>query len=261
MNKFVKFCKDKAKLNLTIDIILFFLLMAMAGLGFLIKYTLLSGEKRNAIYGNNVNLELLGMDRHQWGTVHLIVSIVFVIFIVLHIIFHWKMIVAFFKILIPNQIIRMLFSIFISVVGLFLFVFGFVVNPEQVQHDNLYRNRTVSTSNASLQTNMDDFTFTEDKAFTTIKNKDVRKTPEDHSKQGEKQHKNHIYIEEYEVLGSQSISYVSDKYGVPGIYICNELGIPTHYQSEKLGRLRKKYNFSMPDVSRAIVKYKNNKNQ
>jgi len=63
MNSFIKFCKDRAKLNLTIDIVLLLLLMTMAGIGFLIKYVLLSGEKRNVIYGQNINLELLGMDR------------------------------------------------------------------------------------------------------------------------------------------------------------------------------------------------------
>ncbi|MDD2549271.1 MAG: hypothetical protein PHD00_04150, partial [Bacteroidales bacterium] len=71
MNNFIKFCRDRAKINLVVDIILFLLLMGMAGIGFLIKYTLLSGEKRNLLYGKNVNLELLGLDRHQWGTIHL----------------------------------------------------------------------------------------------------------------------------------------------------------------------------------------------
>jgi hypothetical protein len=64
-------------------------------------------------------------------------------------------------------------------------------------------------------------------------------------------------IEEFEVLGSQSISYVAGKYGVPSSYICKELRISTSYQSERLGPLRKRYNFTMSNVSRAIAKVKN----
>ena len=62
MNKIAKFFKDRVKLNLIIDIILFLLLMTMAGIGFLIKYTLISGEKQNIIYGTNTNLEFWGLD-------------------------------------------------------------------------------------------------------------------------------------------------------------------------------------------------------
>ncbi len=268
MNSFVKFCKDKAKLNLTIDIILFFLLMAMAGLGFLIKYTLLSGEKRNAIYGENINLELLGMDRHQWGTIHLIVSIAFVVFIVLHIIFHWKMVVCFFKRLIPKRSPRIIFSVLISVFGLFLFVFAFVLEPEQVQYGNLYRHRSVSTSDVLHEVlnnkvvNEAEVVSTKTSAVNSLEvSQPVETVHETHPEHEEKQHKNQTIIEEYEVLGSQSISYVAGKYGVPSSFICKELGISTSYQSQRLGRLRKRYNFSMSDVSRAIAKYKNEKDK
>ena len=108
MNKIAKFFKDRVKLNLIIDIILFLLLMTMAGIGFLIKYTLISGEKQNIIYGTNTNLEFWGLDRHEWGTIHLIVSIIFVVFILLHIILHWKMIVCFLKRLIPTSVLMIL---------------------------------------------------------------------------------------------------------------------------------------------------------
>ena len=264
MSSFIKFCRDRAKLNLTIDIILFLLLMAMAGMGFLIKYNLLSGEKRNAIYGENINLELLGMDRHQWGTIHLIVSIAFVVFILLHIISHWKMVVCFFKRLVPKRTPRIIFSIFISVFGLFLFVFAFVVEPRQVEYGNLYRHRTVSTSDVLRELPNTEVvndaevlsakTSAINSAKVTQQAEVIHKTHPEHD---EKQHKNQNTIEEYEVLGSQSISHVAGKYGVPSSYICKELGISTSYQSERLGRLRKRYNFTMSDVSQTIAKFKN----
>ena len=47
---------NKSKLNLTIDITMFTVLMAIAGMGFLNKYVILAGFKRNEIYGTDVEL-------------------------------------------------------------------------------------------------------------------------------------------------------------------------------------------------------------
>lgn len=252
MNKIAKFFKDRVKLNLIIDIILFLLLMTMAGIGFLIKYTLISGEKQNIIYGTNTNLEFWGLDRHEWGTIHLIVSIIFVVFILLHIILHWKMIVCFLKRLIPNKTYRVIFSAFVSLFGLLLFIFGFVVTPEQVGHKNLYRHHIsnkVSVTNSTLNKNSETFNRKQRKAIDT--------TATIQPKQKQRHFKNKKHVEKYKVFGNQSMSYVSDKYDVPISYICKELGISSNYKSEKLGRLRKRFNFTMSDVSHAIAKYKN----
>jgi hypothetical protein len=66
--------KTKPKLNLVIDAIMFIDLMAVAGLGFLMKYVLLPGYKINEVYGSGVELSFLGLDRHQWGPIHLILA-------------------------------------------------------------------------------------------------------------------------------------------------------------------------------------------
>lgn len=255
MNSFIKFCKDRAKLNLTIDIVLLLLLMTMAGIGFLIKYVLLSGEKRNVIYGQNINLELLGMDRHQWGTIHLIISITFLVFILLHIIFHWKMIGCFFKRLIPQRVPRIIFSWGISALGLFLLLFAFAIEPNQVEYGNLYRHRE-RTAEMALEDVMMVVDTPEVKA--AVKPHSVpAKLNTDHAKE----HKHKADIDEYEVKGTQTLKQISTQYNVPSSYICKELGIPERFASERLGRLRKRYNFTMSDVSRAIAKYKNSDKQ
>lgn len=38
---------------------------AITGIGFLIQFTLISGQKRSLVYGENVELYFRGMDRHQ----------------------------------------------------------------------------------------------------------------------------------------------------------------------------------------------------
>ncbi len=62
---------DKSKVNLVIDALLFLYVMAMAGIGLPIKFVLLPGKDTWAVYGRKAELFLFGMDRHQWGTIHL----------------------------------------------------------------------------------------------------------------------------------------------------------------------------------------------
>jgi hypothetical protein len=62
---------DKPKLNFIIDALMFLVMMAMAGLGFLMKYVLIPGKSRWVKYGRNVDLTLLSWDRHDWGELHL----------------------------------------------------------------------------------------------------------------------------------------------------------------------------------------------
>ena len=64
--------KNKTKINLTIDAIMLLALMAIAGLGFLIKYVLIPGYKRNVLYPGDVELFFMGITRHEWGRIHLL---------------------------------------------------------------------------------------------------------------------------------------------------------------------------------------------
>ena len=62
---------DKPKFNFIIDAAMFLCVMALAGLGFLMKYVLPSGRDAWAKYGSNLQLSWLGWDRHDWGDIHL----------------------------------------------------------------------------------------------------------------------------------------------------------------------------------------------
>ena len=83
---------DKSKANLIIDALLFLCVMAITGIGLLMKYVLLPGKETTAIYGRKVDLFLFGMDRHAWGRIHLILAFVFLGLLTLHVVLHWNMI-------------------------------------------------------------------------------------------------------------------------------------------------------------------------
>lgn len=132
--------KNQFKLNLFIDTIMLVLMMAMAGIGLLIKYVLVPGFQRNVVYGDSVELELWGLSRHQWGTIHLVVSLLFLVFLLLHIALHWKMIGCFCRQILPNKSVRISVTTFFSILLVLLLVGPLFLTPERTAFNPLHRN-------------------------------------------------------------------------------------------------------------------------
>lgn len=235
---------DKSKFNIIIDTIMFLLIMPIAGIGFLIRYVLVPGYKKNEIYGSNVDLEFLGKTNHEWGTIHLLLSIALLVLLVLHIVFHWKMIIGIFKKIVPITRTRKTLYSLLSILALLSISFPMFINPDIVEKEALYRNRkeekTIKAENANR-------TITENSEIT---NKGKPKAEISEVKQN--QHANH----KIEVFGSQTLQYVADKYNVPVSTIAADLNLPKGLSEEKLGRLKRQYPFTMDDVRASVAKYK-----
>ena len=73
----------KTKINFTIDSLMLIVMMAIAGIGFLMKFILIPGKERWLVYGTNVELYWLGLDRHEWGTIHLWLGYILLFLLVL----------------------------------------------------------------------------------------------------------------------------------------------------------------------------------
>jgi hypothetical protein len=123
----------KANLNLVIDAVLMVCIAAIAGIGLLIKFVLVPGYRRWQLYGRNVNLSFWGLDRHQWGTFHLVIGCVFLALLLLHIILHWEIIVGCCCKLLPNRPLRLLVAIVLLCLVIFLFIFPYFVRPEVLE--------------------------------------------------------------------------------------------------------------------------------
>jgi hypothetical protein len=154
--------KDKSTINLCIDIILLLLMMSIAGLGFLMKYVLLSGDQRNLVYGQKVDLSFWGLTRHQWGDIHLILSVIFLLLLLIHIILHWKMIVCVFQRMIPYKSMRIYITVALTSIGLLLFLLPFFIQPDISQRVSVLQNpenrnkqhQNISVNNYPVQGNM-----------------------------------------------------------------------------------------------------------
>jgi cytochrome b561 len=103
---------------------------AIIGIGFLIKYTLISGRERWNVYGRNVELSLFGMDRHQWGMLHLILAFVLLGLLIVHIIFHWKVITNVYKKIIKEPLTKKIVALVFIILCVLMIVIPFFISPE-----------------------------------------------------------------------------------------------------------------------------------
>lgn len=121
---------DKTKINFVIDAMMFLCLMALAGLGFLMKYALPPGREAWAKYGRNVQLTWMGWDRHDWGQIHLYIAFILLGLLVIHLYLHWQMILGLYARLVPNPQTRTRLAYALLIItALFLFL-PFLISPD-----------------------------------------------------------------------------------------------------------------------------------
>jgi ribosomal protein S6 len=242
---------DKSKLNFSIDMLLILLMMSITGIGLLMKYVLIPGFQRNERYGNNADLEFLGLTRHEWGTIHLVIALTFLGLLILHIVFHWNMILHIFSRMIPSTTWRIAFASLLTIISLLLISFPLFVKPEIIDREPVHRNRN--------DRNINSFNgFTEPNQFS----RKVDSTLSDNNipeKQTIVKQNYQSANEKYEVFGYQTLQFVADKYNVPANKIAAYLNVPVSMTSEKLGRLKRQYSFSMDDVRACIAEYQKKK--
>ncbi len=238
----------KAKINFIIDAIMFILMGLLAGIGLLIKYVLLSGEERWIKYGHNVDITFWGLDRHEWGQIHLIVAILLVAFLVLHIVLHWNTIVCLYKRIISNRAVRILCALTFMVVTLLLVLFPYFIRVETKELAS-GRERFQNLPEGEYQTKSDDSGQPQKSV--------MKKNKLDADIQEKEEELHHNIDPSIEVKGLMTLSEVSRKYDVPCDHIKQKLNIPlSTSNSSKLGHLRKQYGFKMSELEIIIANYK-----
>ncbi len=237
--------KDKSKINLTIDTIMLVLLMTIAGIGFIIKYVLVPGYKRNAIYGQDVELYFWGLTRHEWGTVHLLFSLTFLSLLVLHLILHWKTIKNISSGMFTCKTTRIIIACFIGFAGVFLTVSPFFIHPDIApmprRHLGYHSRSLIHGSNSEIP---------EEQSVereTTIPGRAANDHPGPHHKD------RHFRNDEIEIYGYMTLEKVASRYDVSITQLANALEISADKTGYRLGRLRKQYHFTMSDVRYQII--------
>ncbi len=234
--------KKRAKLNFIIDVLMFIDMMAIAGIGLLIKFFLVPGSKIWEIYGENLDLFLWGWDRHQWGSFHLILGYILLGLLVLHIVFHWKQIMVMFKCLITRKSFRVILTVLFVIISLLFFLFAFIVDINKVV-----------LKRGEGRHSLEHFHSEQDESSSGNVNRNIPQT----SAVTPRHKESNTHPESsVQVYGSMTLKGCEDEYQVPADSIKHYLGIPLRISDyESLGRLRKSYGFHMSDVERFIEKY------
>jgi len=201
---------------------------AIAGLGILMKFILIPGKERWAKYGGNVELLWLGMDRHEWGTIHLSIGFTLLGLLALHVVLHWKVIVGLFQKMVRNQKARQLIVPAFVVASLLLLIVPLAVKPEIQEMERGRHSLTGPEENILGRAGSP-----QDVPYDT-----------GHGADGP-----------MEIRGFMTLAEVSEKCNVPTRWLKTHLGIPVSVpDTEKLGRLKKNHNFTMSDVERVIAR-------
>lgn len=254
---------SKGKWNFIIDAIMLALMAVIAGLGLLIKYVLIAGSERWIKYERSVDLYFWGLDRHDWGKIHLILAIVFVALLVLHIILHWNFIICLYKKFFKNRTTRIVIGVCFSIITILLVVFPFMIN---IDVEEKLSGRERYASSEELENSIVKEIKTTIKRDTVLGDLPLEKSNEktlqykkheqiQHEEHGE--HEHHNIDPAIEVKGYMTLKEIGEQYNLSCDYIKNKLDIPESVSnSSKLGILRKQYGFKMSDVENIISNYK-----
>lgn len=227
----------KSTLNFIIDALMFVCLCAITGIGLLIKFTLPSGQDKWAIYGTNNELLFLNMDRHQWGDIHFVVSVIMISLLILHLVFHWQFIASIFGKIIKHSPLKLLIGTSFAFITILLIVFPFFVTPSQglnhkhLQHSDNWQNTELTDEHKVI-----------------IKTETTAHKNADNPSHSEHNH-------QYAVNGQMTLAEVCKKYNLPISVIKKQLRMENADENERLGRMRKQYAFRMSDIEKLITEY------
>jgi len=267
---------DKTRVNFVIDCLLMIVLAAIAGIGFMLAWNIPRGRVRNVLYGHDKELFFLGLDRQGWSDVHLVLALVMLGLMVLHIILHWNQIVCMYRRLIGSAAARRALAWVFSILCLLLLFYPLAIKPEIRQlaaGESGFRGMKLQA--AAQQVGR------EDTIEPVVERIPVQKQPKEkrpqqveagaqesapeEKKQSMSAAQAGIQVEEHEhkrlgtsstIRGFMTLSEVSQEQNVPVSYLLKGLSLPLDTpSSERLGRLRRVYGFTMSDLERLIESY------
>ncbi len=217
----------KSQLNFIIDVLMLVLMMLAAGVGLLIKYVLLPGFARNLKYGRDVDLFFWGLDRHQWGSVHLSISLILLGLVILH----WRQIKNIYRGLVTTAQQRVVLA-----TGLFVTCLIFSLWP-------LFITPSVRASHGHIRGQSAGAAFSEQRGQT---NRTVEQKKDEH---------HHSSLSEtIPIYGYMTIADVAREYDVSEHGLARHIGVPVSQTGGKLGQLRRQYGFQMSAVRAYIEK-------
>jgi len=239
---------DKPRINFIIDLAMLIVFAALIGVGLLIKFTLIPGQERWLVFGRNFELTFWGLDRHEWGSIHLILGGLFFILFILHIVFHWNIIKCLFRKYIPSGALRTFTVVSSLLLSVVLILFPFFVKPER---ESIFRGEgRINLENMDL--NLNDsirVNLKKPKKFSHDKKLEMQIEEQQRGEETGKKSR----LKEHEIHGSMSLDEIAEHYSIQPGSLRKELGIPPQISGkEKMGRLKRRYGFTMEELRETV---------
>jgi hypothetical protein len=256
----------RQKLNIIIDIIMFVVMVLLAVIGFIIRYIIIPGSERWERYGRNVDLTIWGMDRHEWGFIHMILGILLVVMLILHIIFHWQLIICLFRRLIPGKNFRYAIVTLLVIVSALFMAAPFYLNTETgdpIRRQGEGYGRMSNGRDRDIEIQMlpkSDEAGTQVESYTDNSTglKEVTDITESAAEDqaghyaGEDHEGEHVRV--LDIKGYHTIGYLAATHNISAGELKKKLDIPLSVSdNERLGRIRRIYGFTMSEVEDCIL--------
>lgn len=225
-----------------VDTLLFLNIVGLVFIGFLMGLVLPKGPSapESAKY-------FLGLHRHQWGNIHFYLSIAFTVLVIIHLLFSWKWIKS--K---ARQIFKkgwgtaLILTVIASILVLFLFWSLYPRIP------GAYEDYGKGAGRKAMQQHLSEkgYPITEDKGGIQEKQEKKKEGHEQKLTRGVRAEDQSGLL----ITGKMTLYDIEKKTGIPARKLAEKLDIPSNAPlDETLGRLRKRYLFTMQDVRDALA--------
>jgi hypothetical protein len=228
--------KNKSYLNFVFDVLMFMDMTIIAGLGFLMKYTLPPGRERFLASGDTARSQFLGLDRHQWGSIHLYAALFLLFILAVHIFLHWNMIIGIYRNMIKSKSIRIVLAVIFTSACVVFLIFPFFIRPMENRNSNNLQRNYSSHRNKSYS----------DGTYASSKNGQVDITR--HRGQSDSNRN-----ENETLRGSMTIGEVASACNITPDDVKKRLNIPYKVSTdETIGQLKRQFGFTMQQVRESI---------
>lgn len=231
---------NRKSLNAIVDALGFVSFLFLTATGLLMHYILPAGSGRF--------VALWGMDRHEWGAIHFWISIAFLSILALHLLLHWRWIVAVVKGLPTEESgYRVSIGVIALLALLVLAASPFFFPVERKPSDSPHRQRNeepLLQSGDTFSRNASPILLNHD----TVAAKNTV-TPKQETRSEE--------IES--IKGSMTMAELQGETGIAYQSILKELGVTDEIPPDaRLGRLSKQYGFDIPKVREVVAELQKN---
>jgi hypothetical protein len=276
----------RSDLNFIVDAIALVGVAALTSTGIIMRFIL--PPFRGGRWKYSSPMTLWEMDRHQWGEIHFWISIGLMAVLVFHLFLHWHWIVS----VVCNKSregsgIRAVLGLLSLIALLTATVSPFFVSIEEAPRHKMERGKRHQQKSGSdlappnqnevhqpmeQGAPLNDEILPKPKTSTEIKEELILKEPEHQaipdttgspsdietqvpvSEEHTKSHKQSI--SGIDIRGNMTLQEVEDSFGVPVGLLLEKLGLPEDTApDERLGRLRRQFDFKMSEVRKAVEKH------